>query len=78
MKIRPEVSLVEGRMFRFGTNEIIVGKGAQNQFEGLDVGDTAVSGQNKWVVVGVFEADGGVSKRRSGVMSRICKVSIGG
>jgi putative ABC transport system permease protein len=60
MKVRPEVSIVEGREFRFGTNEVIVGKGANGQFEGLTVGNTVVSGQNQWVVVGVFEANGGV------------------
>ena len=62
MKIRGEVSLIEGRMFRFGTNEAIVGRGAHGQFVSLNVGDTVVSGQNKWVVVGVFEADGGVAE----------------
>jgi putative ABC transport system permease protein len=61
-KVREEVSLIEGRPFRFGTNEVIVGKGAQNQFVGLNVGDTVVSGQNRWVVVGVFQANGGLAE----------------
>ena len=29
MPVRDEVSIVEGRMFQFGTNEVIVGRGAQ-------------------------------------------------
>ncbi|MGC4084394.1 MAG: ABC transporter permease [Vicinamibacterales bacterium] len=62
MTIRPEVSIVEGRMFRFGTNEVIAGRGANGQFVNLNVGDTVVSGQNRWDVVGLFEADGGVSE----------------
>ena len=62
LKVREEVSLIEGRPFRFGTNEVIVGKGAQNQFVGLNVGDTVVSGQNRWVVVGVFQANGGLAE----------------
>jgi putative ABC transport system permease protein len=62
MKVREEVSLIEGRMFRFGTNEIIAGRGAKGQFINLNVGDTVVSGQNKWDVVGVFESDGGVAE----------------
>ncbi|MGE3958515.1 MAG: ABC transporter permease [Vicinamibacterales bacterium] len=62
MAIRPEVSIVEGRMFRFGTNEVIAGRGANGQFVNLNVGDTVVSGQNRWEVVGLFEADGGVSE----------------
>jgi putative ABC transport system permease protein len=62
MKVRPEVSLIEGRMFRFGTNEVIAGRGAHGQFVNLNVGDTIVSGQNRWQVVGLFEADGAVAE----------------
>ena len=62
LQARDEVSIIEGRMFRFSTNEVIVGKAANRQFVGLNVGDTIVSGQNRWPVVGIFEADGGVSE----------------
>jgi putative ABC transport system permease protein len=60
--MRPEVSIVEGRMFRFGTNEVIVGRGANGQFLNLDIGNTVVSGQNRWQVVGMFAAGGAVSE----------------
>jgi putative ABC transport system permease protein len=60
--VRRELSIVEGRMFQFGTNELIVGRGANNQFLNLNVGDTIVSSQNRWPVVGIFEADGAVSE----------------
>jgi putative ABC transport system permease protein len=49
-------------MFQFGTNEVIVGRAANGQFVSTDVGDTIVSGQNRWQVVGIFEADGGVAE----------------
>jgi putative ABC transport system permease protein len=62
MPLRPEVSIIEGRMFEFGTNEVIAGRGAHVMFVGLDVGNTIVSGQNRWQVVGVFEADGAVAE----------------
>lgn len=62
MEVREEFSIVEGRPFQFGTNEVIVGRGARGQFLGLEIGDTIVSGQNRWEVVGVFEADGGVAE----------------
>ena len=62
MTVREEVSLVAGRMFEFGTNEVIVGRAANGQFVNMEVGDTIVSGQNRWQVVGVFEADGGVAE----------------
>ena len=62
MKVRDEVSVIEGRMFQFGTNEVIVGRGAHAQFANLEVGGTVVSGENRWQVVGVFEDDGGVAE----------------
>ena len=60
--MRNEFSIVEGRMLEFGTNEVIAGRGASGQFVTLNVGDTLVSGQNRWEVVGIFEADGGVAE----------------
>ncbi len=62
MRVREEVSLIEGRMFRFGTDEVIVGRAAKGQFLHMNVGDTIVSGQNRWHVVGVFEADGSAAE----------------
>jgi putative ABC transport system permease protein len=62
MEVREEVSLVAGRMFQFGTNEVIVGRAANGQFVNMNTGDTIVAGQNKWNVVGIFEADGGVAE----------------
>jgi putative ABC transport system permease protein len=62
LQVRNEVSIVEGRMLQYGTNEVVVGRGASGQFAGLTVGNTLVSGQNTWQVVGMFEADGGVSE----------------
>jgi putative ABC transport system permease protein len=60
--VRDEFSIADGRMFNFGTNEVIVGRGAAVNFKGLTVGSTIVSGQNKWQVVGMFETDGSVAE----------------
>jgi len=49
-------------MLEFGTNEVVVGRGANVAFEGLTVGSEIKSGQNSWKVVGVFEARGGVAE----------------
>jgi putative ABC transport system permease protein len=62
LKVRDDVSLVEGRMFEFGTNEVVVGRGAHANFITTNVGDTIDSGKNQWRVVGVFEANGGVAE----------------
>jgi putative ABC transport system permease protein len=60
--VRPEVTIAEGRRFASGTNEIIVGRAASEQFTGLRLGDTNRWGESSWTVVGIFEADGTISE----------------
>ena len=60
--VRDETGLVEGRMFEPGRNELIVGRAAQSEFAGLDLGATIKFGRTEWQVVGVFTADGGVAE----------------
>ncbi|HEY0139572.1 MAG TPA: ABC transporter permease [Thermoanaerobaculia bacterium] len=60
--IRPEVKIVEGRMFEWGRNEVIVGRGAHAEFGGTEVGSELRFGTNKWKVVGLFEANGSISE----------------
>ena len=62
MVVRDSFKLVEGRMFEWGLNEAVVGVGARGQFAGLDIGSSIEVGQENWPVVGVFEADGGISE----------------
>ncbi len=71
MAVRDETSIVEGRMLEFGTNEVVVGRGASGQFAGLTVGNEIRSGQATWTVVGVFEADGGVTETEIWVDARV-------
>ena len=52
--VRPHLKIVEGRRFQPGLRELIVGKGALRQFEGLNVGATIKLGNQPWTVVGVF------------------------
>ncbi|HEX9160790.1 MAG TPA: ABC transporter permease, partial [Thermoanaerobaculia bacterium] len=58
--VHPEVRVTRGRMFSWGKNEVIVGKGAYNEFVGLDVGSDLHFGQSAWRVVGIFSAAGGL------------------
>ena len=60
--VRKSIRLAEGRMFETGKNEFIVGRAAQDEFAGLEVGSEIRFGQINWQVVGVFEADGSVSE----------------
>jgi putative ABC transport system permease protein len=61
-QVRGEARIVEGRMLQFGTNEIIAGRAATRQFDGLTIGSQVKSGQVTWTVVGIFETGGTVSE----------------
>jgi ABC-type antimicrobial peptide transport system permease subunit len=56
MELRPQVRIVEGRMFRPGTSEIIAGRAVANGFQGAALGETLRFAQRDWKVVGVFDA----------------------
>ena len=58
--VRDDVKLVAGRMFEWGRNEVIVGRGANAEFAGTEIGSELLFGQNRWKVVGMFEARGGL------------------
>ena len=62
LKVRPYIKIIEGRMLTPGTNEIVVGRAASGQFEGLTVGSVQNWGQNRWEVVGIFDAGGNVAE----------------
>ncbi len=53
--LRPELKLLEGRRFTPGLRELMVGKGAYTQFDGLQVGSKLKFRGSYWSVVGVFE-----------------------
>lgn len=58
MELRPNVHLVEGRMWKPGTAEIIAGRSVAKGFKGCGVGETVRFGSREWTVVGVFDAGG--------------------
>ena len=60
--LRKQFRLVQGRMFKPGTSEIIVGDGATKQFVGLDVGSKVRWLNTDWQVVGRFTDDGGLAE----------------
>ena len=59
-KIRPELKIVEGKNFFPGKGEIIVGKGAANEYEGLEIGNKIKIRDSEWAVVGIFSTGGDV------------------
>src|SRR5262245_5539836 len=58
--VRKGITIVEGRMFNPGANEIVVGKALLRQFQGFEIGQTVGFATSRWTVVGIFEADGSV------------------
>lgn len=58
--LRKEYRLAEGREFTPGRFELIVGRGARNQFVGLEPGQTIRFGKTEWLVTGMFESGGSV------------------
>ena len=56
MELRPQVRIVEGRMFRPGTSEIVTGRAIANGFQGAALGETLRFAQRDWLVVGVFDS----------------------
>ena len=60
--VRRDVRITQGRMFETGKNEILVGRAALTEFQGLEVGSTIRFGKTDWSIVGAFEAGGSVSE----------------
>jgi ABC-type antimicrobial peptide transport system permease subunit len=58
LALRPQVRVVQGRMFRPGTAEIVVGKSIAERFEGTGIGERIRFGGREWTVVGAFDAGG--------------------
>jgi len=54
--LRPQVKLAEGRWFRPGTAEVVVGRAVATGFEGTQVGSTLRFGGRDWLIVGSFDA----------------------
>jgi len=60
LALRHNVHITQGRMFRPGTNEIVVGAGLLREFSGFEFGRTIRLRGANWQIVGVFEAPGTV------------------
>lgn len=58
MAVRPEIRLVDGRMFVPGLREVIVGEAAEAEFQGLGLGARIAFREGDWTVVGHFESGG--------------------
>lgn len=59
LQLRPGVHIAQGRMFRPGTSEIVVGSSTASGFAGIDIGASLRFAGRDWLIVGRF--DGGRS-----------------
>jgi ABC-type antimicrobial peptide transport system permease subunit len=57
-QLRPQVRIVQGRMFNWGAREVIAGAGITNRFVGAQIGGKVKFGGDVWTVVGIFDSEG--------------------
>jgi len=58
LSIRKQIKFKEGRMFKPGLSELIVGRNATTTYSGLTLGNSISLGSTKWQIVGIFDAGG--------------------
>jgi putative ABC transport system permease protein len=56
LEVRPEIQLVEGRLFTPGRRELIAGYGARAEFAGLEIGERIALRDSEWTVVGIYKS----------------------
>jgi putative ABC transport system permease protein len=59
---KASLHFVAGRMYRSGLRELVVGRGEQAIFRGLDIGDHVLIHGAPWTVVGVYTDQGGIDE----------------
>jgi len=57
-ELRPQVTIIEGRMFNPSLRELIVGSSISDRFPAARLNQTIKFAGNDWTVVGVFSAEG--------------------
>jgi len=70
----PDFHIIQGRMFKTGVDEIIVGRQAERLFPGLAIGDTFDWNHHHWKVVGIFSKSGGI--RESEIWTDINQLQV--
>jgi ABC-type lipoprotein release transport system permease subunit len=56
--VHDQVRIVEGRMFRPSSGEVVIGVGTVGRYEGARLGEAMPFGRRRWRVVGVMDAAG--------------------
>jgi putative ABC transport system permease protein len=61
LEIREQVSLAQGRWFRAGQREVVVGKSVAKRYAAAEIGKKLRFGKGEWEVVGVMDGGRGVA-----------------
>jgi putative ABC transport system permease protein len=56
------IRVVEGRIWRSGLRELVVGEAIREQYVGTDVGDTVMLHGEPWIIVGRYVDDGAIDE----------------
>jgi len=56
LALRPQIKLVDGRLPRWGSTEVMVGSSLVRRFSGVGLNDILCCGMRDWRIVGVFDA----------------------
>ncbi len=57
-ELRPQIKITEGRMFKWGVRELIVGESITGQFRNAQIGSMVKFAGDNWKIVGVFSSGG--------------------
>jgi len=55
IRLRPQVAMIDGRMFRPGTSEVVVGRAIAEGFDGTGIGEKLRFAGREWTIVGSFD-----------------------
>jgi len=57
-ELRPQMILLQGRNFNFGSRELIVGESISKRFKGAQIGETIKFAGDNWKIVGIYTTNG--------------------
>jgi ABC-type antimicrobial peptide transport system permease subunit len=57
-ELRPQMKIVQGRTFNWGSRELIVGKSIANKFKGAEIGEQVKFAGDNWTIVGHYTTEG--------------------
>jgi ABC-type antimicrobial peptide transport system permease subunit len=57
-ELRPQMKIIAGRNFNWGSRELIVGKSIAKKFKGAEIGQQVKFAGDNWTIVGLFTTEG--------------------